>query len=168
MTPHGGMAAMNPITPPTARAMDEAVGKTRARQDATQNRVQPSAKSTTLTNQATVTELPVLSTVKTMGATRASQGLAKPSNHMSLASATVPVAATQKATAPKRPASDASRMYRATKAINNSGNVMAYAPLNSWKAGSVIIAARSRGSDVDDDKQAACDDGDRPRMCAKR
>ena len=72
------MVLLNKL-PPTARAMDEAVGKTRARQDATPNRAQPSAKSTTLTNHAAVTELPVLSTVKTMGATRASQGPAKPS-----------------------------------------------------------------------------------------
>ncbi len=64
--------------PPTARAMDKAVGKTGGRQDATPNRAQPSAKNTTLTNHAAVTELPVLSTVKTMGTTRASQGPAKP------------------------------------------------------------------------------------------
>jgi hypothetical protein len=29
MTPHGGMAAMNPITPPTARAMDKDPGPPR-------------------------------------------------------------------------------------------------------------------------------------------
>jgi hypothetical protein len=58
--------------------MDKAVGKTRARQHATPNRAQPSAKSTTLTNYPAVTELPVLSTVKTIGATRGSQGPANP------------------------------------------------------------------------------------------
>jgi hypothetical protein len=72
------MVLLNKL-PPTARAMDKAVGKTRARQHATPNRAQPSAKSTTLTNHAAVTELPVLSTVKTMGATRGSQGPAKTS-----------------------------------------------------------------------------------------
>jgi hypothetical protein len=52
--------------------MDKAVGKRGPpRRHAEQG--PPSAKSTTLTNYAAVTELPVLSTVKTMGATRASQ-----------------------------------------------------------------------------------------------
>ena len=71
------MVLLNKL-PRTARAMDKAVGKTRARQDAAPNRAQPGAKSTTLTNHAAVTELPVLSTVKTMGTTRGSQGPAKP------------------------------------------------------------------------------------------
>jgi hypothetical protein len=44
---------------------------------------------------------------------------------MSPAKATVPVTAVQKATAPKSPASPACRQYKATKAINNNGNVMA-------------------------------------------
>ena len=57
--------------------------------------------------------------------TCASDGTAKPSNHMSPARAMVPVAAVQKATAPKSPASPACRQYRATSAINNNGNVMA-------------------------------------------
>ena len=57
--------------------------------------------------------------------TPAIHGMAKPSNHMSPAKATVPVTVIQKATAPNSPASWASRQYNATKAINSSGKVMA-------------------------------------------
>jgi hypothetical protein len=65
-------------------------------------------------------------------------------------------------------------MYRATKAINNSGNVMgvrAAEQLEGWishHCDKVAGVDHEEPSDVDDDKQAACDDGDRPRMCAKR
>jgi hypothetical protein len=53
-----------------------------------------------LTNQAVISELPDRSAVNTTGATRASHGVAKASNHISPANATVPVTAVQKAIAP--------------------------------------------------------------------
>jgi hypothetical protein len=75
--PHGGIAAWNPIRPPTATATDNVRGKTRARNDAKPNRIQPSEKRIMLTNQAVTGELPDRSAVNTTGVTRASHGWRK-------------------------------------------------------------------------------------------
>src|SRR5215212_5933466 len=65
---------------------------------------------------------------------------------MSPARAIVPVSAMQKATAPSSPARLACRAYKATRAINNNGKVMAYAALKKRYAGSAMVATRSLGS----------------------
>src|SRR5215217_6985591 len=104
-TPQEGIAAMNPIKPATPRAIDNATGKARARHDAMPNRAHPSANSTTVTSHALTRELPVRSAVNVSGVTPVIHGMAKPSNHMSPAKATVPVTVIQKATAPNTPAS---------------------------------------------------------------
>jgi hypothetical protein len=124
---------MNPIRPATPRAIDNPTGKTRARHDAMPNMAHPSANSTTVTSHALTRELPVRSAVNVSGVTPVIHGMAKPSNHMSPAKATVPVTVIQKATAPNTPASAASRQYNATNAINSSGKgLLRRSHRNSW------------------------------------
>ena len=163
---------MNPIKPATPRAIDNPTGNTRARHDAMPNRAHPNANSTTVTSHALTRELPVRSALNVSGVTPAIHGMAKPSNHMSPAKATVPVTAMQKATAPNTPASWASRQYNATKAINSSGKVMAYAALNSRNAGSSVIVTRLLRSmttaDVGNSEQATGNHSDRAGMGTER